>query len=562
MGIIDAGQGPVNGPVENSNGRPLGSTPDRGANGDLVFVCAELDFAAEMRRVRMHAAGYFEDVKGIKDFVEQRAVIVLHVRSPGQAEQAATYCEQQAYAERVGVLNLGEMGFQGAAGDFIAWWIEALREQRYRDYPAFTAQADLRAKWRRKTLIDLRADDDDDHEPGPEPYQDPGHYILAKTGAPHSCVTNVMRWLHIAGPRLEYDTFRDRLLVDGEILRDDHIIRLTSAMEVEWQTVVHENHVDHSLRTLAHQARFSSLRRYLTGLKWDGIPRVDHFLVAHGQATDTDYHHEASRIFFLSAVARAMEPGCKVDTVLLLIANQGIGKSDTFRALCPYPEWFTDDVGNIAGDRAGENLRGKWLAEMAELSRVNQSTLEAVKRFITCQADRYKVPYEREVRDFPRTNIFVGSTNEETPLKDSENRRFLPVYLPSRSTEEKETAIEAIVSIRDQLWAEALVRYKAGEKWWTRGGTSSGDLLQEVQKMTRKATLIEAWCHIIRERSHDVEIATVRMAAEWIGIPMSELDKGKQTRIGIAFKRIGWISHPGVEPDNECWYDRPGTSGP
>jgi hypothetical protein len=376
--------------------------------------------------------------------------------------------------------------------------------------------------------------------------------ITTMAGVPRSCVTNAMQWLKRTGPRLEYDTFRDRILVDGETLRDAHIVGLMSAMEVEWATVVNKAHVDDAIHTLAWENAFSSLERYLESLVWDGEPRIEQFFVDHCDVEDTPYHREVGRVFFLSGAARGLSPGIKVDTLPILISPQGSGKSETAKALCPDPEWFTDELGNIGADRAGENLRGKWIVEAAELSRVNQGTLEAVKKFITCQRDRYKVPYEREPRDFPRTNVFVGSTNDDTPLRDLENRRFHPVRAPGRTPEEKEKAIAAIRAIRDQLWAEAVHRYKEGEKWWTVDSEVGAKVAEEVGA----ARQADPWEDILAERLEHVNDTTLKDAAALLNVTTDKLDRKTEMRISSSLKLIGFERKQRPRPSRAWYYAR------
>lgn len=377
-------------------------------------------------------------------------------------------------------------------------------------------------------------------------------YITTAKGAVRSCVTNAMRWLRLHGPRIEFDAFRDRVVIGLEPLRDSHFVELTSAMEVAWHTVVAKAHVEDAVRTLAHENAFSSLERYLDGLEWDGVGRIEHFFEDYYGTTATPYHREVGRILHISAVARAKMPGCKVDTVPLLIGDQGIGKSDIILHLCPDPEWFTDEVGNIGADRAGENLRGKWLVEMSELSRANQGTIEAVKKFIACQRDRYKVPYERESRDFPRTNIFIGTTNDETPLRDLENRRFLPVRIPPRGEEEKNRAVECVKAVRDQLWAEAVHRYRTGEKWWV----TSSDLAEEARDQGETAREADAWEDLLADRLQLQERTTVFEAASLLGIQPDRLGRSEQTRIGKALKKIGFQKEREKTPPRAWYYER------
>ena len=97
-------------------------------------------------------------------------------------------------------------------------------------------------------------------------------------------------------------------------------------------------------------------------------------------------------------------------------------------SLCPDPAWFADDLGCDLFDRkAGEGLRGKWLVEFSEFSRINRATLDVVKAFVSRRVDYYRPAYGRVHKDFPRTCVFVGTTNDAHPLHDRENRRFMPI---------------------------------------------------------------------------------------------------------------------------------------
>jgi putative DNA primase/helicase len=62
----------------------------------------------------------------------------------------------------------------------------------------------------------------------------------------------------------------------------------------------------------------------------------------------------------ISAVARAMDPGSKVDHMLLLLGKQGIGKSTLAKTLAVNDAWFADEIGKIGwGKDAAETLKGK-----------------------------------------------------------------------------------------------------------------------------------------------------------------------------------------------------------
>lgn len=88
----------------------------------------------------------------------------------------------------------------------------------------------------------------------------------------------------------------------------------------------------------------------------------------------------------------------------------------------------------------------------------SRKQIEDVKAMLTKTSDLGRPAYARSVVDRKRRNIFIGSTNETTPLQDSTgNRRFLPVWLRHHINIEWVTA-----NIR-QLIGEAAQLESAGQ---------------------------------------------------------------------------------------------------
>jgi len=212
---------------------------------------------------------------------------------------------------------------------------------------------------------------------------------------------------------------------------------------------------------------YDPVREYLMGLSWDGVERISRALHTYGKAGGNDgYIEQISRKFFVSAVARALLPGCKVDTMLILHGDQGIGKSRFVKALGD--PWTTSTRLDVANKDSILVVTGNWLVELAELAAMKRSDSESVKAFLSTQSDQVRLPYAKAVQDFPRRSIFIGTTNDPTPLTDpSGSRRFWPVSLNGP------VDFEALVHDRDQLWAEARVAFEAGEQWFLTGAEKS-----------------------------------------------------------------------------------------
>lgn len=203
------------------------------------------------------------------------------------------------------------------------------------------------------------------------------------------------------------------------------------------------------------------VREYLNAQAWDKVPRVDTLLIDYLGAADTTYVRTVTRKMLVAAVARVMEPGCKFDNMLVLVGKQGQGKSYLLKRLGR--DWFSDSLTTVQGKEAFEQLQGTWILEMGELSAMKKAEVEAIKHFLSKQVDTFRVAYGRNVSTFPRQCVFFGSTNKTDFLRDvTGNRRFWPV-----ATMVQKPAKNLFTDLTDaeinQVWAEAVEFYKAGE---------------------------------------------------------------------------------------------------
>ncbi len=201
---------------------------------------------------------------------------------------------------------------------------------------------------------------------------------------------------------------------------------------------------------------YDPLHSYLNGLVWDGKQRIATWLVDYCGARRPEEANLFGRKFLIGMVARGLEPGCKVDTVLVLEGPQGIGKSTLGSVMGG--QWFSDAHLDL-GDKYGPMfIQGSWLIELPELAAMSGATLERTKAFITRREDALRRPYMRDVETLPRRCVFVGTTNETDYLPDSVNRRWWPVRI-------SHVKLDKLRRDREQLLAEAVAAFKNGEPW-------------------------------------------------------------------------------------------------
>lgn len=197
--------------------------------------------------------------------------------------------------------------------------------------------------------------------------------------------------------------------------------------------------------------------------EWDGEKRIERLLIDYLGANDNQYVRAVTRKTICAAAARVLQPGIKFDNILVLNGPQGIGKSTLISKLGQ--DWYSDSLSltDMNDKTAAEKLQGYWLMEIGELAGMKKADVDRVKAFISRQDDKYRASFGRRVTPHPRQCVFFGTTNTETGyLRDvTGNRRFWTVKTPGGQESHPWDLTEDDVK---QIWAEALVLVKAGEK--------------------------------------------------------------------------------------------------
>ena len=299
-----------------------------------------------------------------------------------------------------------------------------------------------------------------------------------KTGMPLSTIDNV--WIILEhDPRLRGKFALNAFAGRGEILgplpwADKAERRLwsdTDSAGLYWYLekyyqITGAAKIDGALSLHSEKHAFNEITAYLGSLKWDGVPRLDSILIDYLGAEDTPYTRAVTRKAFTAAVARAMQPGTKFDNMTILSGPQGIGKSTLLDKMSR--GWFNDSIRTFEGKEASELLQGVWLVEISELDAFRRTDVSRIKQFLSLRVDRFRAAYGRHVKEMPRCCVFFGTTNTEDYLQDKTgNRRFWPVDVGRRPP--AKSVWRDLDRERDQLWAEAVTRWRLGEPLYLAG---------------------------------------------------------------------------------------------
>jgi len=205
---------------------------------------------------------------------------------------------------------------------------------------------------------------------------------------------------------------------------------------------------------------YSPVEQYLKSLpEWDGNDRINATLqLKCGAEGNNQYINAVFRRFLISAVARGLRPGTKVDTMLILHGHQGIGKSQLVTALGGE---FTNSMHlDPSSKDTIMYMASAWLVEIAELAHMNKADVEHLKALLTRTHDVVRLPYARAAQSLPRQCVMIGTTNASEFLRDSTGeRRYWPVSVG-------QIDVPWFVRNRDQLWAQAKKLLELGEPWW------------------------------------------------------------------------------------------------
>lgn len=309
-----------------------------------------------------------------------------------------------------------------------------------------------------------------------EDYDWVGQLTCNKNGKFDNTINNVQLIMeHDAGLRGKYfyDTFKERMTVCGDLpwckladrmtttWTDTDDAGLRNFLEIKYE-IVNTMKIGDAVLLAMQSCMRHPVREYLLSLKWDGVARADTIFIDYLGAEDSEYTRTVTRKALIGAVARIMQPGCKHDHILVLVGPQGCRKSTTLAKLGK--SWFSDSFYTVQGKEAYEQIQGFWLIEMGEMAATRKAELESIKQFVSKQSDSYRAAYAKRTQEHPRQCAFFGTTNDDEFLRDATGgRRFWPVTVTDKG---RETGDYFTAEIVDQVWAEIVMRYSAGENWY------------------------------------------------------------------------------------------------
>jgi len=390
-------------------------------------------------------------------------------------------------------------------------------------------------------MLDKARRDDTTTRMGNQGWTDAGLDMVA--GKPVPNVSNVSLILgRFYKDMVWYDSFLSRIrthAADRQETRDwtdPDDIRITIELQRAYgmakvsRDIVHQAIVEHAYRNVKNE-----LLEFLGQIEpWDGVSRIEHFFVDCAGTPDSDYARAAGRNFWIGLAARALKPGCKLDTMVILEGKQGKSKSTLLEVIGG--RWYAIMSAAPDSNDFAITLAGKWVIEVAELQSFSKADENSVKRTLRTASDRYRPPYGRHAEDHPRSSILAGSTNQDDYNMDSTGfRHGWPIKCG-------DIRLDLARDNRRQLIAEAMHCFNRGDTWWEMP-------TKETERQQKQRYVGDPWEARVRIIIANHSQVTIPGIMEDLKLSMNEQNRSSQMRISNILKAGGWVKVTAYDSD-------------
>lgn len=357
-------------------------------------------------------------------------------------------------------------------------------------------------------------------------------------GLPHPTIANgsliVQAHPAIRG-KIWYDTFRDHVYttVDGAERQWNDADDMNITVFVQQQLKLNKFNAMMMASAVGHAARLfqrNSLTDWLDSLVWDEIPRLENWLSDCLGVEKTEYSMAVANNWPVSMVARAYVPGCQVDTMPVLEGTQGRGKSKFLEILGG--QWYKA-LSMAFGDKDFlQAIQGGWLIEIPDMTGFSRREHSAILATISIRRDVYRRSYGRHTEEHPRAAVFAATSETDDYLTDTRGRRR---YWPLRCSY---VDLDALRAQRDQIFAEAVTRYRAGAAWHVMPAVADAEQLDRAPEDVWTDRVM-AYCDNCA--ANNIPVTSSRILSDAIEMKLSQQGDSEKRRIARIMRDQGWI---------------------
>lgn len=338
---------------------------------------------------------------------------------------------------------------------------------------------------------------------------------------------------------LKYMINSDKMLYQGQMIEDHTQEDIALDLEIRYRYTTSDQKLRAGIQRVCRQREVDPIRDYLMSLTYEpcraGLVEnlfVDHFQCQQG--SNGPLLREIAKRWAISCVARALEPGCKMDTCLVLVGPKGIGKSTALATLCGH-QWFSDSDLSIDHKDGKELIHqsGVWIWELSEMHSLHGKSADNAKQFLASQVDRYRPSYGKYPVERQRRIIFTATTNEWQFLSDGPERRFWPIVC------NQEIDLTRLGADRDAIWAEAVWLYQQGERWWL-DTTPEHDYPQQLEEYQQIHRIDDPWVQVIQDFMLTSQGPTTRDIMQKLELQAAQQHTGNSRRIAKLMRDLGY----------------------
>jgi predicted P-loop ATPase len=169
--------------------------------------------------------------------------------------------------------------------------------------------------------------------------------------------------------------------------------------------------------------------------------------------------------------------------------------------------------------------------QLSELDSLSHSEVARIKAFMSRTTDRFRPPYGMRLVESPRQCVFAGTVNHGTYLRDETGaRRFWPVACGRID-------VEGLARDRDQLWAEARVRFGAGKVWWL----ETVGLVQLASGQQGARYESDPWEEVLASWIESrTSVSISELLGECLNKPRALWTQGDKNRVARCLRGLGW----------------------
>ena len=333
------------------------------------------------------------------------------------------------------------------------------------------------------------------------------------------------------GESLRMNILKSQIELDGNVLNADHL-RLDIALEFGFD--VSAGDAQAIVEKIANANSYNPVVEYLDEVavkNKDIDTSILDNLATEYFAADQEIHNIYMKKMLISAIARARQPGCKVDTCIILVGGQGKNKSTFWERLFGR-DWFTDELSDANPKDELLKLHQFWGLEIPEIEHMyKRKDIGVMKKFMSSTCDVFRSPYARDTKPHKRRCVLVGTSNERELLNDpTGNRRFWIVPVS------QEIPLDKVVAERDRIWAAANALYESGYQWWLTNPESS---IHEEQ--SKDYHTVDPWEEKVISYIKTVDEPTTQEILQTaLGVEPGRQDMALAKRVAAILRRGGY----------------------